>query len=82
MALGVYISPEITSFAGLFETLMEIGRNLAYNLVIDEFQEFFYINPAVYSQIQDIWDRYKDSTRRLQPQNRNPQVQSSLRLRN
>lgn len=61
-ALGVYISPEITSFAGLFETLMEIGRNLAYNLVIDEFQEFFYINPAVYSQIQDIWDRYKDST--------------------
>ena len=31
-ALGVYISPEITSFAGLFETLMEIGRNFAYNL--------------------------------------------------
>ena len=61
-ALGVYISPEITSFAGLFETLMAIGRNFAYNLVIDEFQEFFYINPAVYSQIQDIWDRYKDST--------------------
>ena len=61
-ALGIYISPEITSFASLFETLMNIGRNKAVNLVIDEFQEFFYINPSVYSRIQDIWDRYKDTT--------------------
>ena len=61
--LHTYISPEITSFAGLFETLMGIGRTQAFNLVIDEFQEFFYINPAVYSRIQDIWDRYKDTTR-------------------
>ena len=61
-ALGIYISPEITSFASLFETLMNIGRNKDFNLVIDEFQEFFYINPSVYSRIQDIWDRYKDTT--------------------
>lgn len=61
-ALGIYISPEITSFASLFETLMNIGRNKAFNLVIDEFQEFFYINSSVYSRIQDIWDRYKDTT--------------------
>ena len=61
-ALGIYISPEITSFTSLFETLMNIGRNKTFNLVIDEFQEFFYINPSVYSRIQDIWDRYKDTT--------------------
>lgn len=61
-ALGTYITPEITSFASLFETLMDIGRSKAFNLVIDEFQEFFYINPTVYSQMQDIWDRYKDTT--------------------
>ena len=61
-ALGIYISPEINSFASLFETLMGIGRNMAFNLVIDEFQEFFYTNPSVYSRIQDIWDRYKDNT--------------------
>ena len=35
-ALGIYISPEITSFASLFETLMNIGRNKAFNLVIFE----------------------------------------------
>ena len=28
-----------------------------YNLIIDEFQEFFYINPEIYSRMQDIWDR-------------------------
>lgn len=61
-ALGIYISPEINSFASLFETLMGIGRNMAFNLVIDEFQEFFYTNPSVYSRLQDIWDRYKDNT--------------------
>lgn len=41
---------------------MGIGRNMSYNLIIDEFQEFFYINETVYSQMQDIWDRYKDTT--------------------
>src|SRR5659263_240486 len=41
---------------------MTIGKNSAFNLVIDEFQEFFYINPSIYSGMQDVWDRYKDST--------------------
>jgi hypothetical protein len=61
-SLKTYIPSEITSFVSLFETLITVGRNESYNLVIDEFQEFFYINPSVYSGIQDVWDRYKDTT--------------------
>jgi AAA+ ATPase superfamily predicted ATPase len=61
-SLNTYISSEITSFVSLFETLMAAGRNLSFNLVIDEFQEFYYINPSVYSGIQDVWDRYKDTS--------------------
>lgn len=61
-SLNSYISSEITSFVSLFETLMSVGRNLSFNLVIDEFQEFFYLNPSIYSGIQDVWDRYKDTT--------------------
>lgn len=61
-SLNTYISSEITSFVSLFETLMTVGKNLSFNLVIDEFQEFFYINPSIYSGIQDVWDRYKDTT--------------------
>lgn len=61
-SLGVFVPSGITSFVELFELLMAEGRNRAFNLVIDEFQEFYNINPAVFSGIQDIWDRYKDST--------------------
>lgn len=61
-SLNTYVSSEITSFVSLFETLMTVGQNLSFNLVIDEFQEFFYINPSIYSGIQDVWDRYKDKT--------------------
>ena len=60
--LNTFISPKISSFADLFETLMGIGRNISYNLIIDEFQEFFYINESIYSQMQNIWDTYKDTT--------------------
>lgn len=61
-ALNTFIPAEITSFVSLFEMLMGLGKNLSFNLVIDEFQEFFYINPAIYSGMQDVWDRYKDTT--------------------
>lgn len=54
--------PEEKSFSRLFEFLMEQGKREKYNLVIDEFQEFFYINPGVYSRMQDIWDRYRKDT--------------------
>ncbi|KAA3697090.1 ATP-binding protein, partial [Bacteroides salyersiae] len=54
--------PEEKSFSRLFEFLMELGKREKYNLVIDEFQEFFYINPEVYSRMQDIWDRYRKET--------------------
>ena len=55
--------PESTeSFADIFELLMRVGHANKFNLIIDEFQEFFYINPSIYSRMQDTWDRNKDST--------------------
>ena len=59
---NIFVPIQIDSFADLFEMLMRAGRTEKFNLVIDEFQEFFYINPTVFSKIQDIWDRYKDTT--------------------
>ena len=38
---------------------MELGKYRKFNLIIDEFQEFFYINESVFSEMQDVWDRYK-----------------------
>ena len=43
----------------MFRFLMDVGTRMEYNLVIDEFQEFYYINPEIYSLMQDIWDRLR-----------------------
>lgn len=61
-ALNIFLPSGISSFVSLFEMLMGQGKNLSFNLVIDEFQEFFNINPSIYSGMQDVWDRYKDAT--------------------
>ena len=57
-----YVPESVDHFEELFRILMEIGKQIAFNLVIDEFQEFYYINPSLYSLIQDCWDRLKDQT--------------------
>lgn len=57
-SLNIYV-PEFTNFTELFRFLMDLGTRMKYNLIIDEFQEFYYINPIVYSLMQDAWDRYR-----------------------
>ena len=44
-------------FAQLFESVMQYSVDTPMTLVIDEFQEFDWINPAIFSDIQGIWDR-------------------------
>ena len=46
-ALDIYV-PELTNFAEMFRFLMDLGTRMEYNLVIDEFQEFYYINQEIY----------------------------------
>jgi AAA+ ATPase superfamily predicted ATPase len=60
--LNVSIPDGYTSFAKLFERLMEIGKTRKFNLVIDEFQEFFNINESVFSDVQNYWDQYRHKT--------------------
>ena len=61
-ALGIEIHGQTTRISEMFETLMRHGIHHRYTLIIDEFQNFLSINNAIPSHIQDIWDRYKDST--------------------
>lgn len=62
-SLGLQIYGQTLSFADLFTELMRFGIEHHYTLIIDEFQNFLSINKAIPSVIQDIWDRYKDTTR-------------------
>lgn len=61
-SLDVRFPAGATKFIDIFTSLMEMGKYRRFNLVIDEFQEFFYINESVFSEMQDVWDRYKDNT--------------------
>ena len=42
--------------------LMELAKTRKFNLIIDEFQEFFNINPSVFSDMQNIWDSCRNDT--------------------
>ncbi|MBD5174809.1 MAG: ATP-binding protein [Bacteroidales bacterium] len=61
-ALNCYVPEGIKSFKSLFQMLMELAKTRKFNLIIDEFQEFFTINPSVYSDMQNLWDSYRNDT--------------------
>jgi len=58
-SLDTFVPTEIRTFRSLFQYLMELASNKSFNLVIDEFQEFYNINESVYSDMQNIWDTYR-----------------------
>ena len=47
------------SFASLFRYVMKLSQTRPFTLIIDEFQEFVRVNPAVFSEIQREWDLNK-----------------------
>jgi len=61
-ALGVFVPEEIRTIGSLFRYLMEVAKDKSFDLVIDEFQELSNVNPSVFSEMQDIWDRNKERT--------------------
>ena len=54
---------EIKTFRDIFRLLLEISKKTPFTLIVDEFQEFLQVNPAVYSEIQHLWDVNKDKCR-------------------
>lgn len=56
--LGIHIYGELTCFRDLFEVIMRESINRHFTVVFDEFQTLYKINPAIFSEIQDLWDRY------------------------
>lgn len=62
-ALGLQIFGRMESFAQFFEQLLRYGQESHFTLVLDEFQNFLKVNPAIPSHIQDIWDRYHEKSK-------------------
>ena len=61
-ALQIFVPTEIRSFRNLFQYLMQLSTQRTFNLVIDEFQEFYTINESIFRDMQNIWDQYRKSS--------------------
>ena len=60
--LGLPLVGTAERFEDLFKVIAEESRRRPITLVIDEFQEFFRINDAVFSAMADIWDEVQKSS--------------------
>ena len=61
--LGIPTLGSSRHFSDIFRYLMELSVTRSFTLVIDEFQDFFRVNKAVFSEMQDIWDKYEKTSR-------------------
>jgi AAA+ ATPase superfamily predicted ATPase len=60
--LGERVYGTITTIEALFAYLLDLGKRRPLTLIFDEFQEFYHVNPAIYSAIQKLWDLYKNES--------------------
>lgn len=60
--LGEFVPDGLCTFRDLFQILLEIGKRRRFTLFVDEFQEFDNVNAGVFSDIQELWDKYKKDT--------------------
>lgn len=61
--IGLKIFGKITSLSELFEQIMIFSQTEHFSLVIDEFQDVALVNKSFFSQMQNIWDSYKNNSK-------------------
>ena len=60
--LGIPTLGSSRHFKDIFRYLMQLSVSQSFTLVIDEFQDFFRVNKAVFSEMQDIWDEFEKTS--------------------
>ena len=61
--LGIRVYGTISHFRDLFEVIMKESLNRHFTIIFDEFQTLYKVNPAIFSEMQDLWDRYHRDSR-------------------
>ena len=56
--LDIRVYGTIRHFRELFEVIMKESLNRHFTIIFDEFQTLYNVNPAIFSEMQDLWDRY------------------------
>ncbi|MGA1846351.1 ATP-binding protein [Deferribacter abyssi] len=58
---GFKIYGKFEKFGELFEYIVDLSKTKPITLIIDEFQNFYKINPSIFSSLQKIWDLNKNT---------------------
>ena len=61
--MGIPTLGSSRKFSDVFRYLLELSVKKSFTLVIDEFQDFFRVNRGVFSEMQDIWDKYEKTSK-------------------
>ena len=56
--LGISVYGQGMRFGQLFKILMQESLKRPFTLVIDELQEFMFVEPGIFGEIQEHWDAY------------------------
>ncbi|MBP5360131.1 MAG: ATP-binding protein, partial [Bacteroidaceae bacterium] len=56
--LGFQVYGQLTHFRDVFEVIMKESLQRHFTVVFDEFQNLYKVNAAIFSEMQDLWDRY------------------------
>lgn len=62
-AKGIRVFGEFHKFETLFAYILELSKTKPLTLVIDEFQDFYKVNPNLFSSMQKLWDLNKKDTK-------------------
>ena len=62
-SIGLKIFGKAESLSNLFEQIMLFSQSNHFTLIIDEFQDIEYVNKSFFSQMQNIWDSHKSSSK-------------------
>jgi len=57
--LGASLFGQFNRFRDILGYLLEMAKTRPLVIVLDEFQEFVNINPGIFSEMQNLWDQYK-----------------------
>lgn len=61
--LAIPLFGEIKSFKEIFGLLMELSKTRQFTVIIDEFQDFNWVNASIFSDMQNIWDSNKSESK-------------------
>lgn len=52
-----------SSSTDILKIIFQLGKKEQINVVFDEFQNYFYVNPVMFSEVQKIWGMERENTR-------------------